>query len=162
MALTATEVVGEQIETPPSATRNLRKWGTHSGARRPKKKLWWDRWDRVHSMQVVEPCQSRTSTPTPLREALGSGLSGQDVGGLFQSVVEENEKLRRELEELVKFERLLRVCWGELLLAVNWELEDKWCMLRTPSGDLRWVACKLKGVLDRLLLVLNYLDKEFE
>ena len=50
--------------------------------------------------QVVEPGQSRTSTPTPLREALGGGLSGQDVGGLLQGVVEENEKLRRELEEL--------------------------------------------------------------
>ena len=51
-------------------------------------------------IEVVEPSPTRTSTPTPLRKALGSGLSGQDVGGLLQGVVEENEKLRRELEEL--------------------------------------------------------------
>ena len=102
MALAGTETVGDQMETPPSGDEK-EKVGNPFWSERAKEEA------MVRSMrpsslpdlnQVVEPGQSRTSTPTPLREALGGGLSGQDVGGLLQGVVEENEKLRRELEEL--------------------------------------------------------------
>ena len=103
MALAGTETVGDQMETPPSGDEKSEKVGNPFWSERAKEEA------MVRSMrpsslpdlnQVVEPGQSRTSTPTPLREALGGGLSGQDVGGLLQGVVEENEKLRRELEEL--------------------------------------------------------------
>ena len=103
MALVGTETVGDQMETPPSGDEKSEKVGNPFWSERAQEEA------MVRSMrpsslpdlnQVVEPGQSRTSTPTPLREALGGGLSGQDVGGLLQGVVEENEKLRRELEEL--------------------------------------------------------------
>ena len=103
MALAATEIVGEQMETPPSGDEKAEKVGNPFWSEKAKEEA------LVRSMrpsslpdliQAVEPSQSRTSTPTPLREALGSGLSGQDVGGLLQNAVKENEKFRRELEEL--------------------------------------------------------------
>ena len=98
MALAGTETVGDQMETPPSGDEKSEKVGNPFWSERAKEEA------MVRSMrpsslpdlsQVVEPGQSRTSTPTPLREALGGGLSGQDVGGLLQAFVEENEKRGR-------------------------------------------------------------------
>ena len=95
MALAGTETVGEQMETPPSGDEKSEKVGNPFWSERAKEEA------MVRSMrpsslpdlnQVVEPGQSRTSTPTPLREALGGGLSGQDVGGLLQGAVEENDE----------------------------------------------------------------------
>ena len=40
MALAGTEIVGDQMETPPSGDENPRKWGTHSGVKGLKKKPW--------------------------------------------------------------------------------------------------------------------------
>ena len=103
MALQGTETVGDQMETPPSGDEKTEKCGNPFWSEKAKEEA------MVRSMrpsslpdlnQVIEPSPSRTSTPTPLREDLGSGLGGQDVGVLLQGVVEENEKLRRELEEL--------------------------------------------------------------